>query len=341
MGQKVNPTIFRLGIGNNSWGSNYNSANNYEVAEFSSLDVEIKKYIEKFFHSIGFRLSKIHINYKPYGIFIYVSYLSTEKTLEILTSKKDKKKIKLKKSIKLNKNYNNNIIKSKNKLLINFKTNSKKQKINLTAKPKVTNFLRIKQLKNYKIFLNLTRLKTTQKIKKNYLLYKLLKNINKLVKPNQKINLILTNINNDINLTIKQQTLKEITKKLVFLQKYKNTPFFKEGLNYMITAITKKNSSKILSDFIANTIKNNKKHNVFLKFIKKTLSILKDLNQSVVEGIIITISGRFNGAARARKKTLKIGRVSTQTINCSLNYHQTYSSNNNGSYGIKVWILEK
>jgi small subunit ribosomal protein S3 len=60
-----------------------------------------------------------------------------------------------------------------------------------------------------------------------------------------------------------------------------------------------------------------------------------------VKGIKIMVNGRLNGVPRASHKTIVIGDVPTQTISAKLDYTQTTTQNSSGSYGIKVWVIEK
>ena len=58
-------------------------------------------------------------------------------------------------------------------------------------------------------------------------------------------------------------------------------------------------------------------------------------------GIKILIKGRLNGVPRAKQKTLIIGKVPVQRISENINFHQTTTTSSTGSYGIKVWVIEK
>jgi ribosomal protein S3 len=60
-----------------------------------------------------------------------------------------------------------------------------------------------------------------------------------------------------------------------------------------------------------------------------------------VKGIKVTVNGRLNGVPRASNKTILIGDVPAQTISVKLDYVQTTIHNSSGSYGLKVWVIEK
>ena len=62
---------------------------------------------------------------------------------------------------------------------------------------------------------------------------------------------------------------------------------------------------------------------------------------SKIKGVKIVIRGRLNGVPRAKQKIIIVGDVPVQSISAKLDYSQTTIHNSNGSYGIKVWVVEK
>jgi len=60
-----------------------------------------------------------------------------------------------------------------------------------------------------------------------------------------------------------------------------------------------------------------------------------------IKGVKILVKGRLNGVPRAKHKIIIVGNLPIQTISAKLNYSQTTVHNFNGSYGIKVWVIEK
>jgi len=146
-------------------------------------------------------------------------------------------------------------------------------------------------------------------------------------------------VNKTFNLTLKQtQSLKE---KFLLLQKFKNTPFFRESIDILFSSVFNKKSAHLLAKLLSFQLKTVKRHKFFLTFLKQTLTMFINSNFSKVEGIKIIVKGRLNGAPRAKHKILTIGSVPVQTIASTIDYAQSTCHNSNGSYGIKVWILEK
>ena len=80
---------------------------------------------------------------------------------------------------------------------------------------------------------------------------------------------------------------------------------------------------------------------MILFLLKKTLETLIPSEFSIVKGVKIVISGRFNGAQRSNKKILKINTVPLQSFDSTISYYEDTAYTSNGTFGIKVWICEK
>jgi hypothetical protein len=153
---------------------------------------------------------------------------------------------------------------------------------------------------------------------------------------NNKLNIVINFccINKDLTFLKFSQT-----KKFSLLQKFRNTPFLKEGIELLFHVVYNKNSANLLVRFIALQLKKIKRQKLFFSFLKQALSILIDSNLSKVKGVKILVRGRLNGVPRAKHKTISVGDVPVQSIDEELDYAQTTIHNSSGSYGIKVWIV--
>ena len=109
----------------------------------------------------------------------------------------------------------------------------------------------------------------------------------------------------------------------------------------MFNVVYNKNSVSLLGKFIAFHLRKVKRHKFLLSFLKQTLSVLIASSLSKVKGIKIIVKGRLNGVPRAKHKIITMGDVPVQTISANLDFSQTTTHNSNGSYGIKVWVVEK
>jgi small subunit ribosomal protein S3 len=143
-------------------------------------------------------------------------------------------------------------------------------------------------------------------------------------------------VNKDLNfLKVTQK------KNFILLQKFRNTPFLKEGIELLFHVVCNKNSANLLAKFISFQIQKIKRHKFFLSFLKQSLTIMLNSNVSKIKGVKILVKGRLNGVPRAKHKMITVGDVPVQSISEKIDYSQTTSHNSNGSYGVKVWVVEK
>lgn len=206
---------------------------------------------------------------------------------------------------------------------------------NITAK-----FNLINNIKNN----SLQQVSNTNKELTSFLIKNILTASLNLYIKNKTINVKTQNLNKkfEIQLIKKKQDLFEYKKALKLLKNFLKTPWQKDLIKILFISVSEKNSSKLIADIISFCLnKQKKKHNYLLFLLKKTLTILINLNFSKIKGIKITITGRFNGVPRAKKKILKIGIIPLQSFNASVNYYNSVSYTPNGTFGIKVWICEK
>lgn len=201
---------------------------------------------------------------------------------------------------------------------------------------------RIKKIKQFKIISNLKQFKTFQNLAYNSFLNPLFEGL-KLFYPHiSAFKLILKPLNNNNlkKLTTKQKTYLE--KKIGAYRKYEKNKFFFEGLNTLFSIISTKNSSKLLSNYIAVQLKNlKKKHSFFIRFIKLALNLfLKKLFNPLIKSVKVEIKGRINGSGRARKRKLLIGSLPVLTLDSKINYFKSTAFTRNGTISVKVWILE-
>lgn len=124
------------------------------------------------------------------------------------------------------------------------------------------------------------------------------------------------------------------------LFRHKKLPFFYDSVNILFIVITKKNSAKLLSKFLAIQIKQLKRHAFFLRYIKRAVSCFIDLPNSKIKGAKIWIQGRINRKLRARGILTVIGKLPLHTFKAKINYSQSVAYTTKGTLGIKVWLCE-
>lgn len=155
-----------------------------------------------------------------------------------------------------------------------------------------------------------------------------------------KITLIFKALNKSVEKAKPKLIKKNALRKKVFtLRKYKRNKFFKKGLNLMLLLISQKESANTLASYISFTLKNFKKHKLFLNFMKKNLSLFLKRKKTVIEALRIQLKGRINGADRARHYIVKVGnKLSLLTTSSRVNYSESTTFTPDGTLSVKVWI---
>lgn len=340
MGQKVNPNIFRLGV-NKTWKTKFFEKKSQELPLYTFKDLEIKSYIERFLETQGIILHDYKQHYTNCTLNLYISYFVTAD-------------FNLKRS---ESHYNITLLnKLGDKKLVQTVSNSKpisyKNK-NLIFKKSLdpTSFYKVKKYLKLSHYDNLLKLATYQPHKKLFTKNSELFDKNTVTKSvfdqlfkvlslftANKFNIIINFccINKDLSFLKFSQT-----KKFMSFQKFRNSSFLNEGIELLFHVVYNRNSANLLAKFIGSQIKKIKRQKFFFSFLKQTLTVLIDSSFSKVKGVKIVIKGRLNGVPRAKHKLITVGDIPVQSINETLDYSQTTVHNSNGSYGVKVWIVEK
>jgi small subunit ribosomal protein S3 len=193
-------------------------------------------------------------------------------------------------------------------------------------------------------FLTLKYFKTRTKIKKfslktNYnFTENLLESLTVFTKKKVAIVLVLNCLNTTLRLT--NQQLLFFKKNYIKLRKLVKLVTFKETLNVIVSTLRKKNSSKLLAEFIAFQVKNMKKQTFFISLLKQLLTLFLSTKLFSTKGIKIIIKGRINGRPRTRTNTILIGNLPIQTFKANINYNNITTFTRYGTFGIKVWVHE-
>lgn len=275
MGQKANSNVLRLGLKKNEWKSKYIEKLTEESSIFVYNDLEIRKYLDRFFQLHGLILHDCRLNYFNNRLDISLSYFVTTKALKFINPTKAAKK--------------SSVIHLKNGL-------------------------------------SFTEM--------------LLESITKFTKRKTSVSINFYELNHKLSLSVRKNQVMSLKKIKTQLRQFKRAQFFKETLNVLFVAIKKRESSKLLSQFIALQLSTTKRHNFFLIFLKQSLNLLSQSDFSTVHGVKIVIKGRFNGAPRARSQTLQIGTVPLQFLEAKISYSEATAYTPNGTFGIKCWISE-
>lgn len=343
MGQKLNPTIFRLGV-NSTWKTGFFEKKSSELPLYIFKDIEIRNYIERVFEMNGLIMHDYQQHYNTSTLNLYVSYFVTSEFL--LNKKKGNETIIIKNSegnrkilnkVVTSNNYFYSILKNKPYLISNdsLKLYEIKQYLTLNSHSQLltkASFVSFQELQKNKYLQS--RSASAKNVKLVTVFNEIHNVLNSYLTNNRQIVVNFCCINKNVQFLKPVQTF-------VSFQKYRNTPLFKEGIELLFNTVYNGSSANLLAKFIAFQLKKVKRHKFLLAFIKQTLTILLTSNLAKIKGVKILVKGRLNGVPRAKHKTIIIGDVPVQTIAAKLDYSQTAIHNSNGSYGIKVWVLEK
>ena len=85
MGQKINPTIFRLGV-NKTWKTEFFEKKNHELPLYVFKDLEVRNYIERVLETYGIILHDYKQHYNGSTLNLYVSYFVTS---DFIVNKKE------------------------------------------------------------------------------------------------------------------------------------------------------------------------------------------------------------------------------------------------------------
>ena len=299
MGQKANQTSVRLALKNTSWASEYIENVNSDATINVFQDLNIRKYLHRFFILHGLVLVNCFINKYKKNLDFFISYFITSNFLKLL-------KFRLK----------NNLRYSKKRL--------KKKRV-------------LKILKKKKFFI-LEKIKRRKVCKNIKFISKLVSSLNLFFKKKYNIQIIFQVLNKSLSFRLKNKEAFHFRKIITKLRFYSRSNFFFESINILLIFIKKKSMVKLLSNFISAKLSLLKKHNFFLTFIKRSLILLLNSQYSLVKGLKIRINGRFNGAARSKTRVFQINKIPLQTLDANIQYYQSISYTLNGTFGVKLWV---
>jgi hypothetical protein len=293
MGQKINPTIFRLGV-NKTWKTEFFEKKNHELPLYVFKDLEIRNYIERVLETYGILLHDSKQHHNDSTLNLYVSYFVTsdflpdkEESMEKLTIKDD----------------------VGNRKVVRNLCNSAKDSTYFPSNKIVTNFFdessRLYRLKRY--FNSSPSVKQLLQQDLNHGARK----IDESNVVNSKVNGIFDQVfevlnlfnNHRLNITLnlccinKDLHFLKFSQDKIFmsLQKFRNTPFLKEGVEVVFHVAYNSNSANLLAKFIALQLKKIKRQKFFLSFLKQSLTALSNSEPSNIKGVKIVIKGRLNG----------------------------------------------
>jgi Ribosomal protein S3, C-terminal domain len=344
MGQKTNPNIYQINK-TNEWESKYIEKKPKDFYLHTLKDLEVKKYIYKFFKKYNLNVHNCKLNYSNNSLNIYISYQQDFKSISDVHNINEIQKINFIKNsiIKINNNISyNKIFKSVKNYDIYKRLTFKKIPFKKKYK-KTSTIKRLKILNYYKKYLSLKKYKKIKNSSLNNFLNQFFKSLTLFYNKLNTISLIIEPLNSKLNKNLKKKKRVSTIKKLIKLRRYeRNNFFFKNCINTILSTIRKKKSAFLLSNFIALTLQKLRRHNFFLKFLKKALkTFLSNKKISKIQGVKLRIKGRINKAPRAKNKIFTIGKLPVISTDSNIDYSETTAYTMNGTLGIKLWVCYK
>jgi hypothetical protein len=353
MGQKVNPEIFKLSR-TEGWKSKYLEGKKTNLGLHIKKDLEIKTFIKCIFTKVGLNVHYCKVCYLDNRLIIQTSFAKSAKLLDGLVLYRKGRDIttkalngikilrtKIKVLIFITFIYEASLLMKKYKKQILSVEEGLMEK--LFNSPVITKTLFTKMLTVLtKHLLNdcIKKVSPCNNITNKYCTYDFIKlffkSLSLFYKTPLKAVLILKNLRKSPRKKAKG-TLPSLQKKIWLLRRYKRHTFFKKGINLMFLMTSQKESADAIASYVANTLKNFKKHKFFLAFVEKSLHLFAK-NQAI-QAVKIQLKGRINGADRARSYTLKAGnKLSLLTTSSRINYSEKTTFTPDGTLSVKVWI---
>lgn len=342
MAQKVHPNIFRMGI-TKPWNYKYIEKKSIEQPNYDFKNLEIRKFIFKFFKDNNFDLYECKTNYSDNGsLHIFLSYYAIPLNKTIINNLPTVTNLPIETSL-----YKHYLI-PEDSFTYNIITNIKKL---MESDSSITKFINLKKEEQIKYFnyLNLEKnftfmdsFDTVHKMKLKIFLNNFIESLTTFI--GKKLNIFITfqELNKSLKKNLNKKTVQFIKKSITQLNKYKDNDFFKEGITTLYICSKYSNSANLLSEFLVRNLKKTKNSKFFLTFIKKGLSVFKKETNLKVNEIKINIKGRITKSARARKRVIKIAnKLPILSISANINYAEKVVYTPNGTIGIKVWIYNK
>lgn len=291
--------------------------------------IEKKKLLTKlnYFLFKKYKSYYLHLIFKKNLKIFYNKYIIKKTILNVINN------LKLKKIFRL----------QYQKILYNFlvKYNNYKNLFKIFLLNKKLYKKRLKNLRYYKNYVKLLNSNNTniQTLKINNFLKRCTESLNIFTKKKFNNVIILNQVNQNIMFNLTYRQLQLLKKLVTQLRQFRNSKFFKKGINIIFSTLINLNSIDLLVNYIAIQLQTEKRHGFFFKFLVKIFSLLIKHKFSKVKSVKILIKGRINGKPRSKKKLIAINKyMSLMTINSSIHFTQSTAYSLNGTFGVKLWV---
>lgn len=108
----------------------------------------------------------------------------------------------------------------------------------------------------------------------------------------------------------------------------------------VIFLMRKYRNASILAEHIAKEIGGTKSHSSVLRQVENLVKWMEAI-PGLDTGLMIKVSGRINGAARASHYVIKSGNIPLQTVHANIDYALAHAHARIGVFGVKVWLFQR
>lgn len=348
MGQRTNPNILRLSR-TDKWDSKYTEKKSNEFYLHTSKDLELQKFILKFFKTHGLSIHSCKINYSNNNLAIFISYKQNFGSIVLINALNKNQKIRVTKAERgIEKEICKTSLSGALKNSKNYREYKdllyKKDLLKKKSAPGRLKMRRSKALRHYKECLALKKGdKRIVNIKSDNFLNRLFQSLSLFLNKPLNITLVMRPLSNDVRSFVTKKLNSKLKASIIQIKKFKRNAFFKDGVNLLFLSLNTQNSAELLSNFIAKTVSKLKRHKFFLKFLK--IILLMFINKgfsSKIKGIKVKIKGRLNGVPRAKSLLMMIGStMPVMSVDSKIDYSESTAYTANGTLGVKVWVNNK
>jgi len=323
MGQKISSTLYRLGEKSSKlkWDFYQTEKNIQETSSYLVKSLYIKTFIARFFRIHGLLVNQCNLSYCSNVLKVYISFFIMLESVTFIEHQNFLSKVNTKGSYES--------LKRHKKL----RTNTGKFLI-----PKPIFRKRFTGISNKKIESNKQKWKKKKIIFKNCFSTKLLQCLKLFCGTKTTCKIVFQNLSKGFSVRLKNIQSKIFRQIVLKLRMYSRFTFFKEVINIYAILIDKSGTSKLFAEFIALQLCLEKKHNMFITFLKRSLILFIKSRLSCLKGFRINFKGRLNGVSRAKTKNLFIGKIPLQTLSEDVDYSSVTAYTTNGTIGVKVWL---
>ena len=156
---------------------------------------------------------------------------------------------------------------------------------------------------------------------------------------NKRLSITISYASKFLNLSSKES--RSTKKHALSLRRFKKEEYFREMFETSFAISKSVHFSRVLLKVLLKLIRTTRKIYRPLKMLKKSLQLFLNNPLRGSSGVKIELRGRLNGARRKKIFRLIVGDVACHSKNVDLDYEVGNTQNKHGSFGVRVWVINK